>query len=47
HNPDFCALARAYGAYATDPQSLEEFQQALKDALKADGPTLIRVKSTI
>jgi len=47
HNPDFCALARAYGAYACAPESLEQLQQALKDALKANGPTLIRVTPDI
>lgn len=42
-NPDFCKLAEAYGALATEPASLEELQQALKDALRADRPTLIRM----
>lgn len=41
HNPDFCALARAYGARAEAPGSLGELQQAVTTALKADGPTLI------
>jgi len=40
-NPDFCALARAFGARAAHPLSLAEFQQSLTDALEADGPTLI------
>ncbi|MCK4711845.1 MAG: acetolactate synthase isozyme1 large subunit, partial [Marinosulfonomonas sp.] len=40
-NPDFCALARAFGAGAVAPKTLGDFQQALKDALVADGPTLI------
>ena len=46
-NPDFCALARAFGAKATAPKTLADFQQALKDALKADGPTLIYVTPAI
>ena len=41
HNPDFCALARAYGAQAEAPSSLEELTSATLNALKADGPTLI------
>ena len=41
HNPDFVALARAYGAAATAPQSLGELQSALLDAFRSDGPTLI------
>jgi len=41
HNPDFCALAKAYGAYAKAPQSHSELQQAVLDAFRADKPTLI------
>ncbi|MEO3416429.1 5-guanidino-2-oxopentanoate decarboxylase [Roseovarius sp. CAU 1744] len=41
HNPDFCALARAYGARATQPATLEELTAATLAALGADGPTLI------
>ena len=40
-NPDFCALARAFGAGAVQPATIEEFKQALVDALSADGPTMI------
>jgi acetolactate synthase-1/2/3 large subunit/5-guanidino-2-oxopentanoate decarboxylase len=47
HNPDFCALAKAYGAAATSPNSLEEFAQALKTALGESGPTLIHVRPEI
>ena len=46
-NPDFCALARAFGAGAIAPKTLAEFQQALKNALKANGPTLIHVTPQI
>jgi acetolactate synthase-1/2/3 large subunit/5-guanidino-2-oxopentanoate decarboxylase len=42
-NPDFLALARAYGAHAAEPDSLEALQQAALAALKADRPTLIRM----
>ncbi|QGY00304.1 acetolactate synthase isozyme1 large subunit [Roseovarius faecimaris] len=43
HNPDFCALARAYGAHAEAPGSIEELQSAVLGAFKADKPTLIYV----
>ncbi|PTX56379.1 acetolactate synthase-1/2/3 large subunit/5-guanidino-2-oxopentanoate decarboxylase [Litoreibacter ponti] len=42
-NPDFCALARAYGARAARPESLAAFQDAVRDALAADTPTLIHM----
>lgn len=42
-NPDFCALARAFGADAAEPDSLEALQAAAVAALKADRPTLIRM----
>ncbi len=42
-NPDFLKLAEAYGAYAIGPQTMSEFQQAVRDALDADRPTLIRI----
>ena len=41
HNPDFVALAKAYGAYACAPQTLEELQRETLKAFAADGPTLI------
>ena len=43
HNPDFCALARAYGAYAEAPQSATALQEAVQAALRADRPTLIHM----
>ncbi len=46
-NPDFCKLAEAYGAGAVRPTDLTSFQQAIKDALAAKGPTIIHVKSDI
>jgi len=43
-NPDYLALARAFGARALRPDSLDGFGQALRDAFAADGPTLIEVR---
>lgn len=40
-NPDFCKLAEAFGARAEAPQTLEAFQNAVRAAFSADGPTLI------
>ncbi|WP_226779161.1 thiamine pyrophosphate-binding protein [Oceaniglobus trochenteri] len=40
-NPDFLALARAYGAGAVAPATLSDLQEAVGAALKADGPTVI------
>jgi 5-guanidino-2-oxopentanoate decarboxylase len=42
-NPDFQALARAYGMNAVKTESLEDITSAIKAALAADGPTLIEV----
>ena len=42
-NPDFQALAKAYGAHAAKPDSLAGITEAIKAALKAKGPTLIEV----
>jgi len=42
-NPDFLALARAYGANAAQPVTLADIGPALDAAFKADGPTIIRV----
>ena len=41
HNPDFCALAEAYGAHSKAPDTLAAFQKAVLDAFSADRPTLI------
>ncbi|WP_416881441.1 5-guanidino-2-oxopentanoate decarboxylase [Marivita sp.] len=46
-NPDFLALARAYGAEAVQPDSLEALQQAVLAAFNADTPTVIRVTPEI
>lgn len=46
-NPDFLALARAYGAKAAQPNSLAEMQDAVRSAFKAGMPTLIRLRPGI
>lgn len=43
-NPDYLALARAFGAHATRPESLPALQDAIRTAFSADGPTLIEVR---
>jgi len=42
-NPDFQILAKAYGAHYAKPDSLAGIGEAMKTALKANGPTLIEV----
>ncbi|MBS0126561.1 5-guanidino-2-oxopentanoate decarboxylase [Thetidibacter halocola] len=42
-NPDFLALARAYGARAAQPDSLAALQSALREAFGAPVPTVIRM----
>jgi 5-guanidino-2-oxopentanoate decarboxylase len=42
-NPDFQALARAYGCNAEKPSNLKALAAAIQAALKADGPTLIEM----
>jgi acetolactate synthase-1/2/3 large subunit/5-guanidino-2-oxopentanoate decarboxylase len=46
-NPDFLALARAYGAHATQPDSLDALRSSLREALAADRPTLIRMTCAV
>ncbi len=43
-NPDFPALARAMGANAAGPRSLEELEAALADALAAGGVHLLHLR---
>ena len=43
-NPDYLALARAFGAEAVRPDSLSALQEAISAALSAKGPTLIEVR---
>lgn len=40
-NPDFVKLAEAFGARGVAPKTIAQMQDAVKDAFKADGPTLI------
>jgi acetolactate synthase-1/2/3 large subunit len=44
YNPDFAALARAYGWGAARVERTAEFEPAFAQALAADGPTLIHLK---
>lgn len=46
-NPDFCALARAYGAYAEAPDTPEDVARAVLRAFAADAPTLIHVTPAV
>ena len=43
-NPDFAALARAYGWHANRVEATAEFEPAFADALAADRPTLIHLR---
>ena len=42
-NPDFIALAKAYGATAVEPATRADIAPALKAAFAAKGPTVIRL----
>lgn len=42
-NPNYLALAEAFGCRAIRPDSLSGLTQAIKEAFRADGPTLIEV----
>jgi acetolactate synthase-1/2/3 large subunit len=43
-NPDFAALARAYGWHADFVGTTESFEPALRDALAREGPTLLHLR---
>ncbi|HET6157287.1 MAG TPA: 5-guanidino-2-oxopentanoate decarboxylase [Dongiaceae bacterium] len=43
-NPDYLALARAFGAEAVRPDSLPALQNAISAAFSAEGPTLIEIR---
>jgi 5-guanidino-2-oxopentanoate decarboxylase len=43
-NPDFIALARAYGCKTATPRSFDEFESSLRNAFSADRPTLIEMR---
>ena len=42
-NPDFCALAQAYGAHAERVEETSAFLPALRRALDVSGPSLIEL----
>jgi 5-guanidino-2-oxopentanoate decarboxylase len=46
-NPDFQALARAYGAHAARPENLKALSNAIAVGLKADGPTVIEMSEAM
>ncbi len=46
-NPDFAALARAYGWRATRVERTEEFEPAFGDALRPGAPALIHLKHDV
>lgn len=43
-NPDFAALARAFGCTVSEPQNLDELQTDLRNGFKRNGVTLIELK---
>ncbi|MGE0623740.1 MAG: thiamine pyrophosphate-binding protein [Pseudomonadales bacterium] len=43
-NPDFAALARAYGGYGATVETTEDFAPALEAALAADVPAIVHLK---
>jgi thiamine pyrophosphate-dependent acetolactate synthase large subunit-like protein len=43
-NPDFQALAKAFGCRAVKPESLAALKEAMRAAVAADGPTLVEVR---
>ncbi len=46
-NPDFLALARAYGAFAEEPTTRVELVEAVNSAFVAGRPTLIRMTAAL
>ena len=47
HNPDFAALARAYGGWAATVERTEQFAPALAEALTQPGLKLLHLKTEI
>jgi acetolactate synthase-1/2/3 large subunit len=43
-NPDFAALARAYGAHGETVDAQDQFAPALERCLAADTPAIIHLK---
>jgi acetolactate synthase-1/2/3 large subunit/5-guanidino-2-oxopentanoate decarboxylase len=46
-NPDFLKLAEAFGAQSIEPSDMAQLAIAVQHALRAKGPTLIRVTPRI
>ena len=46
-NPDFAALARAFGGWAATVETTEEFAPALDEALKRKGIRLLHCKTDV
>ena len=46
-NPDFVDMARSFGARGTRPETLDELEAAVAEALRADGPTLVDLRPGI
>ena len=46
-NPDFVNLARSFGAHGVRPETLDELEAAVSEALRAARPTLIDLKPGI
>jgi acetolactate synthase-1/2/3 large subunit len=44
-NPDFAALAKAYGIHGAVVERTDEFPQVLADALEQSGPALIEIRT--
>jgi acetolactate synthase-1/2/3 large subunit len=47
HNPDFCELARLFGANGFSADDPDGLRQALRSAFACDGPSLIQVRMAI
>jgi acetolactate synthase-1/2/3 large subunit len=43
-NPDFAALARAYGAFGAVVETTEQFAPAFQQAMAHDGPSLVELR---
>ena len=46
-NPDFAALAEAYGGWSATVESTDEFAPALADAMKQNGLRLLHLKTDV
>jgi acetolactate synthase-1/2/3 large subunit len=46
-NPDFAALARAFGGWAATVETTEQFARALEEALKLTGIRLIHCRTDV